>query len=209
MPLSLAGGQGLRSSLGGLAGAGAGSAGTVAAGGGGGTVGVVAGGGRVGAVQVQGPVRASERAPSGDEPRPVAAVVVSGSPASAPRWVGGGGATVGAETGWTTGIAGTIGGGVTWRGGRGRAAWRCGGAGAGRAVITIDGEVVWGRLSGLSTTAAGPSSREGVSSRPIPVVSESATTAPCAQESLMSSPDLADNNCWMVLSAARGWVLRP
>ena len=62
------------------------------------------------------------------------------------------------------------------------------GGGAGRAVITIDGEVAWGRLSGLSATAAGPSRREGMSSRPIPVVSESATTAPCAQESLMSFP---------------------
>jgi hypothetical protein len=28
-------------------------------------------------------------------------------------------------------------------------------------------------------------------------VSDSAMIAPCAQESLMKSPDLADNNCWM------------
>ena len=94
----------------------------------------------------------------------------------------------------TTGIAAGIGGAGTASAGGGRTArWR--GTRAGRVAITTEGDVVRGRLSGPSVTDAGPSSRAGVSRRPIPAVSESATTAPCAQESLMYSPDLADNNC--------------
>jgi hypothetical protein len=56
----------------------------------------------------------------------------------------------------------------------------------GSAAITIEGDEVGGRLRGLSAIEAGPSRRDGVSRRrPIPTVSDSAATAPCAQESLM------------------------
>ncbi len=57
--------------------------------------------------------------------------------------------------------------------------------GVGSAAITIDGDDVRGRLSGLSASDAGPRRRAGVSRRPIAAVSDSAATAPCAQESLM------------------------
>jgi hypothetical protein len=64
---------------------------------------------------------------------------------------------------------------------------RWGTAWEGTAAITIEGDEVGGRLSGLSAIEAGPSRRDGVSRRPIPTVSDSAATAPCAQESLMWS----------------------
>jgi hypothetical protein len=53
------------------------------------------------------------------------------------------------------------------------------------AAITIEGDEVGGRLSGPSAIDDGPRRRDGVSRRPIPTVSDSAATAPCAQESLM------------------------
>jgi len=67
---------------------------------------------------------------------------------------------------------------------------------------------VRGRLSGFPATEAGPRRRDGVSRRPTAAVSVNAATAPCAQENLMSSPDLADNYSWDELSAASAWVLR-
>lgn len=58
-------------------------------------------------------------------------------------------------------------------------------AGGSAAITTDDDEAERGRLSGLPATVAGPRSFDGVASRPAAAVSDSATTAPCAQESLM------------------------
>jgi hypothetical protein len=192
-PLLLWGGQDeAGSSVAGSTGAVAGGSGTggVAAGGSTGGVGAGAGVGAAGGVGTGLGGGVGCGLGTGAFVRGVGGGVAAGSTACGSS--GGGSWTTG--TGWTmrAGGAGTV---TRWCGaGRGRR----GTASGGSAAITIEGDEVRGRLSGLSAIDAGPSRREGVSRSPIPTVSDSAATAPCAQESLMCSPDLADNNCRMV-----------